>query len=315
MQEVKELVDKLRDNVSKVILGAEDTIDYILTAILAGGYVLIEDQPGTGKTMLAKAFAKSMNGDFKRVQFTPDLLPSDITGLSIYNQKEQQFVLSKGPVFTNVLLADEINRATPRTQSSLLEAMEERQVTIDGETMQLARPFLVIATENPLETIGTFPLPEAQLDRFLMKLDMGKSTKEHELSIIDCYIENSPLNTLEAVCDMEQLIQAQERISKVFVHQDIRKYIVDIVFALRENSRVQAGVSTRGILAMVKSAQAYAAMSGRNYVEPDDVKKLAPRIFGHRIIAVGSQNQYKKNYDLVNEVVVTVKVPVESWEK
>lgn len=315
MQEVKELVDKLRDNVSKVILGAEDTIDYILTAILAGGHVLIEDQPGTGKTMLAKAFAKSMNGDFKRVQFTPDLLPSDITGLSIYNQKEQQFVLSKGPVFTNVLLADEINRATPRTQSSLLEAMEERQVTIDGETMQLARPFLVIATENPLETIGTFPLPEAQLDRFLMKLDMGKSTKEHELSIIDCYIGNSPLNTLEAVCDMEQLIQAQERISKVFVHQDIRKYIVDIVFALRENSRVQAGVSTRGILAMVKSAQAYAAMSGRNYVEPDDVKKLAPRIFGHRIIAVGSQNQYKKNYDLVNEVVVTVKVPVESWEK
>lgn len=315
MQEVKELVDKLRDNVSKVILGAEDTIDYILTAILAGGHVLIEDQPGTGKTMLAKAFAKSMNGDFKRVQFTPDLLPSDITGLSIYNQKEQQFVLSKGPVFTNVLLADEINRATPRTQSSLLEAMEERQVTIDGETMQLARPFLVIATENPLETIGTFPLPEAQLDRFLMKLDMGKFTKEHELSIIDCYIENSPLNTLEAVCDMEQLIQAQEQISKVFVHQDIRKYIVDIVFALRENSRVQAGVSTRGILAMVKSAQAYAAMSGRNYVEPDDVKKLAPRIFGHRIIAVGSQNQYKKNYDLVNEVVVTVKVPVESWEK
>ena len=186
MQEVKELVDKLRDNVSKVIMGAEDTIDYILTAILAGGHVLIEDQPGTGKTMLAKAFAKSMNCDFKRVQFTPDLLPSDITGLSIYNQKEQQFVLSKGPVFTNVLLADEINRATPRTQSRLLEAMEDRQVTIDGETMQLARPFLVIATENPLETIGTFPLPEAQLDRFLMKLDMGKSTKEHELSIIDC---------------------------------------------------------------------------------------------------------------------------------
>lgn len=314
METVKILVDKLRDNVSKVILGANDTIDFIITAILAGGHVLIEDQPGTGKTMLAKAFAKSMNGDFKRVQFTPDLLPSDITGLSIYNQKEQEFVLSKGPVFTNVLLADEINRATPRTQSSLLEAMEERQVTIDGETMKLAVPFLVIATENPLETIGTYPLPEAQLDRFLMKLDMGKSTKQHELNIIERYIGQSPLESLESVCDMDELVAAQKKISEVFVHQSVREYIVNIVFALRENNRIQTGVSTRGILAMVRSAQAYAAMSGRSYVEPDDVKKLAPRIFGHRIITIGGSN-YKRNYELVNEVVGTVEVPVENWEK
>ncbi|MDO5126631.1 MAG: MoxR family ATPase [Eubacteriales bacterium] len=313
MEEVKTLADKLRNNVSKVILGADDTVDFILTAILAGGHVLIEDQPGTGKTMLAKAFAKSMNGDFKRVQFTPDLLPSDITGLSIYNQKSQEFVLSKGPVFTNVLLADEINRATPRTQSALLEAMEERQVTIDGDTMKLAVPFLVIATENPLETIGTYPLPEAQLDRFLMKLDMGKSTKQHELDVIERYIGESPLESLEAVCDMNELVAAQGKISQIFVHQAVREYIVNIVFALRENSRIQTGVSTRGILAMVRSAQAYAAMSGRNYVEPDDVKKLAPRIFGHRIITLGNSN-YKKNYELVNEVVDTVKVPVENWE-
>lgn len=315
MKEVKELVDKLRENVSKVILGAEDTIDLILTSILAGGHVLIEDQPGTGKTMLAKAFAKSMNGDFKRVQFTPDLLPSDITGLSVYNQKEQHFVLSKGPVFTNILLADEINRATPRTQSSLLEAMEERQVTIDGNTMKLAAPFLVIATENPLETIGTYPLPEAQLDRFLMKLDMGQATKQHELNIIDCYIENSPLNTLEAVCSMEDLVRAQEQISKVFVHQVIREYIVNLAFATREDSHVQAGVSTRGILAMVKSAQAYAALNGRNYVEPDDVKKLAPRVWGHRIITIGGSQQFSQSNNLIKEIIGTVKVPVENWEK
>jgi len=315
MKEVKELVDKLRANVSKVILGAEDTIDYIITAVLAGGHVLIEDQPGTGKTMLAKAFAKSMNGDFKRVQFTPDLLPSDITGLSIYNQKEQEFVLSKGPVFTNVLLADEVNRATPRTQSSLLEAMEERQVTIDGNTMKLAVPFLVIATENPLETIGTYPLPEAQLDRFLMKLDMGNSTKAHELEVIERYIEASPLEDLQAVCDMEELVKAQQSITKVFVHQTIREYLVDVVFALRENSRVQAGVSTRGILAMIRASQAYAAMAGRDYVEPDDIIKLAPFVFGHRIVTFGSTSQYKKNYDLVKEIVGTVEVPVEKWEK
>lgn len=315
MQEVKALVDKLRENVSKVILGAEDTIDFILTAVLTGGHVLIEDQPGTGKTMLAKAFAKSMNGNFKRVQFTPDLLPSDITGLSVYNQKEQQFVLSKGPVFTNVLLADEINRATPRTQSSLLEAMEERQVTIDGETLKLAAPFLVIATENPLETIGTYPLPEAQLDRFLMKLDMGQSTKQHELNIIDCYIDNSPLNTLEPVCDMSELVMAQEKISKVFMHREIREYIVNIAMATREDNRIQAGVSTRGILAMVKSAQAYAALQGRNYVEPDDVKKLAACVWGHRIITVGGSQQFSKNNSLVNEIVGAVKVPVENWEK
>lgn len=313
MQEVKALVDKLRDNVSKVILGAEDTIDFILTAILAGGHVLIEDQPGTGKTMLAKAFAKSMNVDFKRVQFTPDLLPSDVTGLSIYNQKEHQFVLSRGPVFTNILLADEINRATPRTQSSLLEAMEERQVTIDGETLKLAAPFLVIATENPLETIGTYPLPEAQLDRFLMKLDMGHSTKQQELSIIDCYIEQSPIEDLQPVCEVKDIVMAQEKISKVYMHAEIREYIVNLALATREDNRIQAGVSTRGILAMVKSSQAYAALSGRSYVEPDDVKKLAPCLWGHRIVAIGGTQQ-SHNHSIVKEIIGTVKVPVENWE-
>lgn len=314
IKRVQEIGNRLCDNVSRVVVGKEQTIALVTVALLVGGHVLIEDRPGTGKTTLAKAFAKSMSGSFKRVQFTPDLMPSDITGLNIYNQKLSAFELVKGPVFTNVLLADEINRATPRAQSSLLEAMEEKQVTIDGVTLQLEKPFIVFATENPIETTGTYPLPEAQLDRFMMKLDMGENDKKNELAIVDRYIDSQPLAELETVCDMQELCDAQQQIPHVFVHNCIREYIVDIVMATRESSRLVNGVSSRGTLALLRCCQAYAALHGRTYVEPDDVIALAPYVLGHRIIIFGGGSRYGKNVDAIREIVSGVPVPVEKWE-
>lgn len=312
---IKELTDKLSNNISKVIIGKEELIRLILTAVLAGGHILLEDNPGTGKTMLAKAFAKSIDGDFKRIQLTPDLMPSDITGLNVYNQKMSEFQLVKGPVFTNILLADEINRTTPRTQSSLLEAMEERQVTIDGETLFLSEPFIVIATENPIETTGTYPLPEAQLDRFMMKLSMGKTGKEEELGIIERFITDSPLESLEPVCTAGDIVAMREAVKGVFVHPCVREYLVEMILATRNDGKLNFGVSTRGTLSLLRCAQSYAAIAGRTYVEPDDVRLLAPFVLGHRVTAVGGSRHFIRGMELISEIVGTVRVPVEDWEK
>lgn len=315
LKEIQEITLKIKENVNKIIIGKSQVIDLILTSILAGGHVLLEDTPGTGKTVLAKSIAKSINSNFKRIQFTPDLLPSDITGLNIFNQKENQFTFIKGPIFTNILLADEINRATPRTQSSLLESMEEKQITTDGTTRYLEKPFLVIATQNPIETAGTFPLPEAQLDRFMMQLNMGYPTENEELEIINRFISDNPLEKVNAVCNKEDIIEMQNLISTVFVHNSIRNYIVNIVQATRKNSSIALGISPRGTLALLKSSQVYAAINGRNYVIPDDVKFLAPFVLAHRIIPSNGFSNRKTNVELINKLVSGIEVPTENWEK
>lgn len=315
LKEIQEITSKIKENVNKIIIGKSQVIDLILTSILAGGHVLLEDTPGTGKTVLAKSIAKSINSNFKRIQFTPDLLPSDITGLNIFNQKENQFTFIKGPIFTNILLADEINRATPRTQSSLLESMEEKQITTDGTTRYLEKPFLVIATQNPIETAGTFPLPEAQLDRFMMQLNMGYPTENEELEIINRFISDNPLEKVNAVCNKENIIEMQNLISTVFVHNSIRNYIVNIVQATRKNSSIALGISPRGTLALLKSSQVYATINGRNYVIPDDVKFLAPFVLAHRIIPSNGFSNRKTNVELINKLVSGIEVPTENWEK
>lgn len=312
--EVKKTADKIIKNISKVIVGKDEVIKLILTAIVAGGHVLIEDNPGTGKTMMAKALAKTIDCSFKRVQFTPDLMPSDISGLNIFNQKEADFKLVKGPVFTNILLADEINRATPRTQSSLLEAMEEKQVTIDGATMKLDEPFFVIATENPIETTGTYPLPGAQLDRFMMKLAMGETTKKQELNIIERFIEENPLENVKTVCSSDDINDMRKAVKKIFVHDCVREYLVDIIMKSRQSENVSYGASTRATLALISCAQSYSAISGKKYVDPDTVKYLAPYVLGHRI---GSNVGYGKGVshgEVIKHIIEQVSVPVENWE-
>jgi len=311
LDQVRVLYTDVLKNVQKVIVGQEEVFTLLFTAVLARGHVLLEDTPGTGKTSLAKAFAKSVSGTFHRVQFTPDLLPQDITGLSIYNQKEQEFRLMKGPVFANLLLADEINRATPRTQSALLEAMEERQVTIDGETLPLEKPFLVIATENPIETTGTYPLPEAQLDRFLMKLSMSPLSREQERSMLERFREASPLADLPAVTDVALLEEAADAVSHVTMNSDVLDYMLSLADATRHTTKLLMGVSPRGTMALQKAAMAFAAISGRNYVTPDDVRYLAPYIFGHRVIPGAGTTDLK---GLIRELASKEPVPVEQWK-
>ncbi len=279
-----ELRERVLENIGKVIIGKEETVTLLLTSLLANGHVLLEDVPGTGKTKVAKSLAKSLAVDFGRIQFTPDLLPGDITGLTIYDQKRGEFVLRKGPAFTNILLADEINRATPRTQSGLLECMEERQITIDGESYPAGEPFFVIATQNPVETAGTFPLPEAQMDRFMMKLSMGLPSKEEERRILEKYNKSEPLAQLTAVLTKEELEQAKKAIEDIFVHQCVMEYMVDIVAATREDENVQMGVSPRGTLAYLRCVKAYAYLQGRSFATPDDVKKLAVPVLAHRVV-------------------------------
>ena len=309
--EGKKLLEKVIENIGKVIVGKEEIITLLLTALLAEGHVLLEDVPGTGKTKLAKALAKSLDADFNRIQFTPDLLPTDITGLTIYDQKKEEFVLRKGPAFTNILLADEINRATPRTQSGLLECMEERQITIDGTTYQTGEPFFVIATQNPVETLGTFPLPEAQMDRFMMKLSMGLPTKNEECQILERYIKDEPLADLEAVLTLAELQQAQKEIANIFVHKCVMEYMVEIVSATRDGENILMGVSPRGTLALLHCAKAYAYLQGRTFVTPDDIKALAIPVLSHRIVMGYDKSENSKA--LVERILATTTVPTEEF--
>lgn len=311
---IKEEAEKIKSNIEKVLVGKSELINLVLTALFSGGHVLLDDVPGTGKTVLAKSLAKSINIDFKRIQFTPDLLPSDVTGLNYYNQKVGEFVFRKGPVFTNIVLADEINRATPRTQSSLLECMEEKQVTIDGNKYEMSNPFFVIATQNPVETIGTFPLPQAQLDRFVMKLKVGFPDSNAETDILERYIKNNPLEELQSVIDGEKLIQIMEEVKNIYVHPQLMQYLVKIVNSTRECQDIIAGVSTRGTIKFMRAAQSYAAISGRTYVTPEDIKYLAVPVLSHRIIINSGYDSNKKAEDYIQDLVNTVEVPVEDFK-
>ena len=311
--DIKQAADRVIENIARVIVGKDEVIELCLVAMLCEGHVLLEDVPGIGKTTLAKAIARSIGCSFRRIQFTPDLLPSDVTGILYYNQKEQDFEFRPGPIMSQVVLADEINRATPRTQSALLEAMQERQVTVDVETVALPRPFLVLATQNPIELEGTFPLPEAQIDRFLMRVALGYPSKQDEDAILLRYERQDPLATLEPVTQADELLAMQEQVRSVLVEESVREYMVDVVRATREHEAVELGVSPRGTLALYRTAQALAVVRGRGFVIPDDVKYLAPPVLTHRII-ISPQTRLRgrRPEEVLAEIVGTVPVPVES---
>jgi len=316
LDEIRGLANDIKANISKVIVGKSDVMDLLLTALIAGGHVLLEDVPGMGKTMMAKSLARSIDAEFKRIQFTPDLLPSDLTGINFYNQKLSEFVFRPGPIFSQILLADEINRATPRTQSSLLECMEERQVTIDGETHILKQPFFVIATQNPVEIQGTFPLPEAQLDRFLMKIKIGYPTLEEGKKILNRFNGDNPLDHMRAVGSAEQISEAQKNFSTVFVSDPVKEYILSIAEATRKHDGVALGVSPRGCLAAMKAAQVWALLKGRDYVLPDDVKDIAVSVLSHRLILKGSARvRGAASEEIINGVLNEVPVPTENLQE
>ncbi|MDG5789564.1 MoxR family ATPase [Evansella sp. AB-P1] len=310
--EIKEVSEKVKENISKVMIGKDDVVDLLLVSLISSGHVLLEDVPGTGKTLLAKSLAKSIDSTFKRVQFTPDLLPTDVSGINFFNQKKGEFEFRPGPIFSNLVLADEINRATPRTQSILLECMEERQVTIEGVTRKLERPFLVIATQNPVENQGTFPLPEAQLDRFLLKVNLGYPSPEEGIEILKRFKENNPIENLQPIVSEEEVILAQNHYSKVYVSDEILAYIMDIVEATRNNSQVKLGVSPRGSQALLKSVQAYAAIKGRTYVIPDDVKRMVKPVLSHRLVLSQSMRMNPNEANLIlDRLLEEVTVPSE----
>jgi MoxR-like ATPase len=303
---------KINENISKVIVGKKDNIDKIIVAFICSGHVLLEDVPGVGKTKLAKSLAKTMNCSFNRIQFTPDLLPSDLTGIYYYNQKIEDFEFKEGPLLKQFILADEINRATPRTQSALLECMGENQVTVEGNTIKLDRPFFVIATENPVEQFGTFPLPEAQLDRFFIKLSMGYPNFNEEREMMEKYIHEDPLESLEDVITMEEIKYVQENYNNIFVSQKLKEYILQIITETRHHREVELGCSPRATLNLMKAGQAYAAINGRDFVIPEDIKAMAVPILSHRIIL---KNEVNMNRNLCEEIIEdilnTVKSPLE----
>ena len=308
--QIAPLARKLTENISQVIVGKEQQIELILTSLLAGGHVLLEDVPGTGKTTMAKTLAKSLSCDFSRVQFTPDLLPADITGMRIYNQHTGDFTFVKGPAFTNLLLSDEINRATPRTQSALLECMEERQITEGGVTYPLDEPFLVIATQNPVETQGTFPLPEAQLDRFLMRLSLGYPTQDEAVALMQRFIHAQPLATITPVATKEEVAEAAKLSRNCSVSEDVMAYMAALCEAARNPEKVRLGPSPRALLALMRCCQALAAIRGRDYVIPDDVKELAVPVLAHRIVLRGISYQVSTD-KFVQELLNQVEVPTE----
>ncbi|MFD2615868.1 AAA family ATPase [Terrilactibacillus laevilacticus] len=310
-----QLIEEMIDNIEKVVIGKRETIKLTIMALLAGGHVLLEDIPGVGKTMLVRAIAKSVGAEFKRIQFTPDLLPSDVTGLSIYNQKESQFEFRPGPLMGNIVLADEINRTSPKTQSALLEGMAEGRITVDGETRNLPDPFFVLATQNPIEYEGTYTLPEAQLDRFLMKLSIGYPSPEDELEILSRMIGKEPVNEIEAVMTINQLRELIQHVETIYVSESIKRYIVSIVTATRNHPLIRLGISPRGTLGILKAAQACALLEQRDFIVPDDVKKIAPYVMGHRMVlspeATYSQTRAE---DITREIIEKINIPVISKE-
>jgi MoxR-like ATPase len=310
--EVQALADAVRGNIARVIVGKLDVIDLLLVALLADGHVLLEDVPGMGKTVMAKALARSLGATFQRVQGTPDLLPTDMTGVSYFDQRKGEFVFRPGPIFAQVLLVDEINRATPRTQSALLEAMAERQVTVERETMPLPRPYLVLATQNPVELEGTFPLPEAQLDRFLLRARIGYPSEEDEETILHRFKREEPLDALQPVISAERLLALQQMIRQVQWQPDVERYLLAIVRATRSHPAVTLGASPRGTLALYRACEAYAAMQGRDYVQPDDIKRLAPSVLAHRLITTTrARLRGSESAAIITEIVEATPVPVE----
>ena len=285
--ELQSLVAQLQSNMCRVVLGKPDPVRMCLVALLAGEHILLEDVPGVGKTLLAKALARSLSGKFCRLQFTPDLLPSDIVGSNVFNTKTSEFIFNKGPIFSNVVLADEINRAPPRTQSALLEAMSEEQVSVDGHTYKLPQPFMVIATQNPFEFEGTYVLPESQLDRFLMRISMGYPDREDERQVLSSHRAGEPVDELEPVLDSDQVVTLQNSVREVHVEDSLYDYVLDLIEGTRRSEELHTGVSTRGALSLYRAAQALALIDGRTYVVPDDVKRLAIPVLAHRVIPKG----------------------------
>ena len=309
--ELRAITDRIKDNVGRVIVGKQEIVELLLVALLTDGHVLLEDVPGTGKTMMARALAASLNAAFRRIQFTPDLLPSDVTGLYIYNQREQKFQFRAGPILSNIVLADEINRATPRTQAALLEAMAEQQVTVEGNSRALPRPFLVLATQNPIEMEGTFPLPEAQLDRFLMRLTIGYPTAEQEEQILLRFERAEPLATLEPVINVQEILALRDIVRTIKVEESVQRYVVAITRATREHQALELGASPRATLALYRATQALAALRGRVFVLPDDAKYLAPFVLTHRVV-ISPQTllRGRTTEAILSEIVDGVPAPV-----
>lgn len=308
---MQEHIEAVLKNIEKVMIGKREVAELSIVALLTGGHVLLEDVPGVGKTMMVRSLAKSVGANFKRIQFTPDLLPSDVVGVSIYNPKTLQFEFRPGPIVGNIILADEINRTSPKTQAALLEAMEEASITVDGETLSIPKPFFVMATQNPIEYEGTYPLPEAQLDRFLLKIRMGYPSVQQEIEVLRRAENKQPIEEITAVMTVEELLALQRAVRQIYIEDNVKGYIVDIARATRENSRVYLGVSPRASVALMKASQAYAFMQGRDFVKPDDIKYLAPFVFGHRLILT-PDTRYEgiTPEQILNQIIEQTYVPV-----